>query len=503
MINELLASTPNRGTLHVTRLAGTREIPLAEVWRLSGLVAAGLRARGLGAGDRIGILAANSLEWVVLDLAALRLKVVTAGLEPGKFTPTGELMERYSLSLLFTDRPCGIPGVEQLTTLLDDLPGLPGTAGAAPPPPVRYAPDEITTIKFTSGSTGTPKGLGATAGSIDSSLDAVQDMFGHGPGDNLLVFLPLSLLQQRYWVYSALRYGHDVTVCTYESAFVALTQVRPTVVMGVPGFFESARGQIERHARRTGRDLADAARDIFGGRIRYLWTGSAPADPATLAFLNRLDLPIYEGYGLNETCIVAKNHPGAHRAGSVGQVLPGKQVIIGDGGVISVRAEHPVNRRYAYCEPGDSERVFGPDGVVRTGDLGHLDADGFLFVLGRADDTIVLDNGRKIVVRRIEEHLKSSPAIAECVLYCPAQTELVAVVSPASVPVDTGAIAAQLTATNRALGGDQYIHRVVVADEPFSIGNGLLTSQYKPRRKQIRAVYQRQLGDPRKGIHAA
>ncbi|AEH10207.1 MULTISPECIES: AMP-binding protein [Protofrankia] len=524
MINELLASTPNRGTLHVTRLAGTREIPLAEVWRLSGLVAAGLRARGLGAGDRIGILAANSLEWVVLDLAALRLKVVTAGLEPGKFTPTRELMERYSLSLLFTDRPCDVPGVERLTTLLDDLPDAAGTAGtagaddtsgadnttgaagavgAAPPPPVRYAPDEITTIKFTSGSTGTPKGLGATVGSIDSSLDAVQDMFGHGPGDNLLVFLPLSLLQQRYWVYSALRYGHDVTVCTYESAFVALTQVRPTVVMGVPGFFESARGQIERHARRTGRDLADVARDIFGGRIRYLWTGSAPADPATLAFLNRLGLPIYEGYGLNETCIVAKNHPGAHRAGSVGRVLPGKEVIIGDDGVISVRAEHPVNRRYDYCEPGDSERVFGTDGVVRTGDLGHLDADGFLFVLGRADDTIVLDNGRKIVVRQIEEHLKASPAIAECVLYCPAQTELVAVVSPASVPVDTGAIAAQLTATNRALGGDQYIHRVVVADEPFSIGNGLLTSQYKPRRKQIRAVYQRQLGDPRKGIHAA
>ncbi|SBW25030.1 AMP-dependent synthetase/ligase [Candidatus Protofrankia californiensis] len=200
---------------------------------------------------------------------------------------------------------------------------------------------------------------------------------------------------------------------------------------------------------------------------------------------------------------MAKNHPGAHREGSVGRVLPGRQVLIDDDGVISVRAEHPVNWRYAYCEPGDCERVFGPDGVVRTGDLGYLDADGFLFVLGRTDDTIVLDNGKKIIVRQIEEHLKSSPAIAQCVLYCPAQTELVAVVSPASAPADTAAISAQLAATNRALGGDQYIHRVVLADEPFSIDNGLLTSQYKPRRKQIRAVYQRQLGDPRKGIHAA
>lgn len=500
MINKLLASTPDRGTLYITRLAGTREVPLAEVWRLSGLVAARLRARGLGAGDRIGILSANSLEWVVLDLAALRLKVETAGLEPGKFAPTRELMDRYGLSLLFTDRPSDESGVEQLAALLDDLlDDLPDV----PPPPVRYAPDEVTTIKFTSGSTGTPKGLGATVGSIDSSLDAVQGMFGHGPGDNLLVFLPLSLLQQRYWVYSALLHGHDVTVCTYEAAFVALTQVRPTVVMGVPGFFEGARSQIERRTQRTGRDLADVARDLFGDRIRYLWTGSAPADPATLAFFNRLGLPIYEGYGLNETCIVAKNHPGAHREGSVGRVLPGKQVLIDDDGVISVRAQHPVNGRYAYCEPGDSERVFGPDGTVRTGDLGYLDADGFLFVLGRADDTIVLDNGKKIIVRQIEEHLKASPAIAECVLYCPAQTELVAVVSPASVPADTAAISAQLAATNKALGGDQYIHRAVVADEPFSIDNGLLTSQYKPKRKQIRAVYLRQLGDPRKGLHAA
>ncbi|MDT3438109.1 MULTISPECIES: AMP-binding protein [unclassified Pseudofrankia] len=500
MINELLASTPDRGTLHISRLAGTREVPLAEVWRLSGLVAAGLRARGLGAGDRIGILGANSLEWVVLDLAALRSKVETAGLEPGKFMPTRELMRRYGLSLLFTDRPCDEPGVEQLGTLLDDLTDL---TGAAQPAPATYAPDEVTTIKFTSGSTGTPKGLGATIGSVDSSLNAVQDMFGHGPGDNLLVFLPLSLLQQRYWVYSALRYGHDVTVCTYEAAFAALTQVRPTVVMGVPGFFEGARSQIERRARRTGLDLAEVARDLFGDRIRYLWTGSAPADPATLAFFNRLGLPIYEGYGLNETCIVAKNHPAAHREGSVGRVLPGKQVIVDDDGVIHVRAEHPVNRRYAYCEPGDSERVFGPDGTVRTGDLGYLDPDGFLFILGRADDTIVLDNGKKVIVRQIEEHLKASPAIAECVLYCPAQTELVAVVSPASAPADTAAISAQLTATNRALSGDQYIHRVVVADEPFSIDNGLLTSQYKPRRKQIRARYLREIGDPRKGIHAA
>lgn len=496
VINELLASTPRQGTLHVARLGGTRTVPLAEVWELSGRVASRLRALGVAEGDRIGILAANSLEWVLLDLAALRLKAVTAGLEPGKFTPGRELVERYDLSLLFTDQPCEAPGVVPTSALLDGLPA------AEPLAPAKYAPDDVTTIKFTSGSTGTPKGLAATAGSIDGSMEAVQRIFDHRPGDNLLVFLPLSLLQQRYWVYSALLHGHDVTICTYEAVFVALTQVRPTVVMGVPGFFEGARRQIERQVRRTGADLPEAARAVFGDNIRYLWTGSAPANPATLAFFTRAGLPIYEGYGLNETCIVAKNHPGAHREGSVGQVLPGKEVIIGPDGVVSVRSEHPVSLRYEYCAPGDNERVFAADGTVRTGDLGYLDDDGFLFIVGRADDTIVLDNGKKVLVREIEDQLRSSPAVAECVLFCPAQTELVAVVSAATVPADTAAIAAAMAETNRALGSDQQIDRVIVADEPFSIENGLLTSQYKPRRQQIRAVYQRQLGDPGKGIHA-
>ena len=117
-------------------------------------------------------------------------------------------------------------------------------------------------------------------------------------------------------------------------------------------------------------------------------------------------------------------------------------MLFDDDGVISIRSEHPVNRRYAYAAPGESERVFAPDGIVRTGDLGYLDEDGFLFILGRADDVIVLDNGKKVIVRPIEEYLKASPAIEECVVFCPTQTHLVAVVSPAAEPADEPAIAA-------------------------------------------------------------
>ncbi|MFJ6721932.1 AMP-binding protein [Streptomyces sp. NPDC091259] len=502
-LNLLVRSAPTAGGLiHAARLDGTRSVTLRELYERSGRLAHHLRGLGVGPGDRIGILAANSLEWVLLDLAALRLKAQTAGLEPGKFTPSRELLDRYDITLLCTDRPTDLPG----TLRTDDVWALtePGDGPDTPLPPVTWAQRDVTTIKFTSGSTGVPKGLGATAGSIESSLDAVQEIFEHKPDDHLFVFLPLSLLQQRYWVYSALLHGHDLTLTTYEAAFATLRRVRPTVVMGVPAFYETACRQIEAKRKRPGAgSTREVARALFGDRVRYLWTGSAPAAPAMVSFFTEeAGLPLFEGYGLNETCIVTKNHPGAHRAGSVGRVLRGKEVLIGEDGVIGVRSTHPVNDHYAYAAPGDSDKVFMPDGTVRTGDIGHLDEDGFLFVHGRADDVIVLDNGKKIVVRPVEERMKAHPAIAECVLFSPTQTDLVAVVSPAVPPADPGAVTALLAAANAAGTPDERISRVIVADEPFSIANGLLTSQYKPKRPAIQRAYAHRLHDQEAGIHA-
>jgi long-subunit acyl-CoA synthetase (AMP-forming) len=202
-----------------------------------------------------------------------------------------------------------------------------------------------------------------------------------------------------------------------------------------------------------------------------------------LRFFIDAGLPIFEGYGLNETCIVAKNSPGAHRLGSVGKVLPGKTVLLDDDGVISVRSDHPVSTGYLYGAPADSARVFAGDGLVRTGDLGYFDEDGFLYIQGRADDVIVLDNGRKVIVRPIEERLQASPAIEACVLFCPAQTSLVAVISPATEPADEAAILAHVAASNAVLAADEQIARVVIGR--FTVADGTLSEQFKPRRAQI------------------
>jgi long-subunit acyl-CoA synthetase (AMP-forming) len=122
-------------------------------------------------------------------------------------------------------------------------------------------------------------------------------------------------------------------------------------------------------------------------------------------------------------------------------------------------------------------------------------------VLGRADDTIVLDNGKKIVVRPIEERLRASPLIEDCVLVSPAPGELVAIVSPAADDTDLQGLRAVLRNANSALGHDEQLTKLVVS-ERFTVANGLLSVQLKPRRRQIEAACWSLVTDPKEGIHA-
>lgn len=484
-LNQILSNRPLKGgNLVLGTLAGTKTMSLAEVFDRSSAVAGYLTELGLRPGDTIGILAGNCLEWVLLDLAALRLKIKTAGFDPGKFRLEDDIATRYDLKFLFTDKFINDPNrrVIALSTLIADC-ALHCRDIQAPV----YTLHETTTIKFTSGSTGVPKGLAATVGSIESSISAVQEIFQHGPSDNLFVFLPLSLLQQRYWIYSALAFGHDVTLSTYQAAFLTVAQVKPTVVMGVPAFFETARRHIESKA--DSNNLSQRAVELFGPRIRYLWTGSAPADSCMLSFYWGIGLPIYEGYGMNETCIVTKNHPGAYREGSVGRAVTGKRVSIEPDGSVTVYSDFPVNNAYFHAPAGVSEKLFIAPGQIRTGDLGYLDEDGFLFISGRQDDVIVLDNGKKIDVHPIESRFREAPWVAECVVFCVAQSDLVAVLSLSLSRGEVFNIEELHQRVNAQGQRDERISSVIVADEAFSIENGLLTSQYKPIRSAIAQRY--------------
>ena len=473
-------------SLHLHTGDTLRSFPLAEIDDRATLMARRLRAMGIRKGDRVGIVSENCVEWIVLDLAIMKAGGVTAGFEPGRFDPL-ELVKTYGLKLLFgKNLPPGNGLLDMgLAWRWSHGHGVPRDTAALHR---GYDAADILAIRLTSGSTGKPKALEVTAGSVDASLAAVQQMFDHGPGDNILVFLPLGCsIQQRYWVYSAFATGHDVAVSNFANFLATAREVRPTVVMGVPGFYEQIKARIEQQSHHLN-DMESRRRAIqaaLGGRVRYLWTGSAPASRELLHFFNDCGVPLFEGYGLSETCIVAKNHPGAFRLGSVGKVVPGKTVRFDQDGVLIVGSRFPVNTRYSWCQSGDSEKMFLPTAEVRTHDLGRIDEDGFLYILGRVDDIVVLSSGLNVLVRDIEDAVRAHPDVHECVLYGHGKAFLSAIISPGNDMPNVASIKAHIRAWNITCRPEQRIGGMVVLAEPLSRHSGMQTSQLKPVRKAI------------------
>ena len=482
---------------HVIRFqqdGALRSWTLAELDRKAARVAVRLQALGVRPRDRVGILSRNRIEFVLLDLAILKLGGVSAGFEAGRYEP-GQIVDIYGLKALFGE---GLSGQGPCFDIADIAAWADNAEADAAWRPLHaaYDPADIFAIKFTSGSTGAPKGLEATVASANSSINEVQAMFAHRDGDNLLVFLRLVLLQQRYWIYSALVFGHDIALSDLDGALDMAQASPPTVVMGVPGFYEELRARLrQRHG-----DSEPAARGAqiqaaLGGRVRYLWTGSAPASRAVLEFFNEAGVPLYEGYGSNEACIVAKNHPGAFRLGSVGKVLPNKAVRFDEDGILIVASRHPINCRYTWCDPGINEKSFLPSAEVKTWDVGHLDEDGFLYIYGRVDDIVTVTNGRNVLVRAIEEGLRQHPGVQECVLYGTGKPFVTAILSAAAADAEADALRRHIETMNQRLFPEERILAALIADESFSMENGLLSSQFKPKRKLIHQRYAAQLED--------
>jgi len=465
-----------------------RSLTLAELDRGAARVACHLHAAGVRPRDRVGIMSRNRIEWVLLDLAVLKLGAVVAGVEPGRYEPE-QVIADFGLTLLFAEDESERDGVRDIAAVAgwaEDADVDPATLPAR----AAYDPADVLAIKQTSGSTGIPKGIEATVASVNRSMAAVQEMFGHGDGDNVLVFLPVRFLQQRYWIYSALVNGHDLTLADRITVIDVAQATAPTVIMGVPGFYEQVKARVEAAA-----DPADpAARRAalqaeLGGSIRYLWTGSAPAGRVMLDFFNDCGVPLYEGYGLNETCIVAKNHPGAARVGSVGKVLPHKRIRFDQDGILIVGGLDPVNTRYTWCGPGANEKTYLPTGEVKTFDIGHVDEDGFLYIDGRVDDIVTLSGALNILVPPVEERLREIPAIHDCAVFGDGKPYLTAVVSPATADADPEELARAVGRLNDELRYEQRIYAVVVAGEQFSIDNGLLNAQFKLVRAEIGRVF--------------
>lgn len=428
--------------------------------------------------ETVGLLGGSSIDWLVADLA---------GWASGKrLVPLPHFFSDAQLGHIIGDA-----AVDVVLTSSDQVARVQRFGVFPVTIPRAEAPWSPTTmsgerIVYTSGSTGMPKGVVLGAAQIRESCHALLQASGAVPSDRHLSILPFSLLLEAICgIYLPIlaggschiaadvvaAQGVDIAVRLGEAA----EKAQPTTTVLVPQLL-----QAWTMAAAVGRVAVPAS-------LRFAAVGGAAVPEPIAARAWELGIPVHEGYGLTECCsVVAVNRPGERRAGTVGRVLPGCEISIADDGEIVVRS--------AAVAAGYLGRDDGPrNGVWHTGDLGSVDADGYLRVTGRKDNLIVTANGRNIAPEWIETMLLADPRIARCVLIATGNGELGLLLE-----------ASMLGATWLAKADARRLHdfvagllpdvpayatpRRIVALAPDSLAvAGLLTGNGRPRRREIAA----------------
>ena len=407
-------------------------------------------------------------------------------------------------------------------------------------------PNHLASLIYTSGTTGDPKGVMLTHRNFVANVLQARQHIDVGPTDTTLSHLPLSHVFERMaGLYTTVHAGATIAYAEgFETLPTNVLEVRPTIVMSVPRLFEfilerAARtaahagglaSAIFAWARATGiawskarmagpvplhlvaaRAVADVLvfrrlRTRLGGRIRFLISGGAPLSPEVAHFFHAAGVPLLEGYGLTETSpAVAVNDLRRWRIGSVGPPLPGLEVRIAGDGEILVRG--PTVMKGYYRSPADTAAVLTADGWFHTGDIGLLDADGFLVITDRKKDIIVTAGGKNIAPQPIERLLRSIPLVAEAVVIGDRRPHLVALLVPNFEDLEAYARSSgidfasrselvasrrvravfrrEIDARSKELAVFERVRRFALLDRELTIAEGEITPTLKVRRQKV------------------
>jgi long-chain acyl-CoA synthetase len=409
-------------------------------------------------------------------------------------------------------------------------------------------PSHLATIIYTSGTTGTSKGAMLTHGNMAANLNCSLAEFGFCAGDVSISFLPLSHVTARHLDFAMLHLGAVLAyVPLPEQLPSALLEVRPTIFVAVPRVYEKIYAQVVAQTKGmlksaiyhwalavggayrantlageipkspawklANRLVYSRIRAGMGGRVQAFISGGAPLGRELAQWYADVGIRIHEGYGLTETSpVISLNTPRAHKLGTVGKPLPNVEVRIAGDGEILVRG--PSVFRGYWNRAEETANAFQED-WFRTGDIGQVDADGFLSITDRKKDLIKTSGGKFIAPQPIENSLKHNPLIAEAVILGDRRKFAAVLIAPSFPALEAWARANALAFSSRKelvsgsrvrelyegiveqlnlkLANFEKLKKVLLIADELSPENGALTASLKLRRRAVEERYRREI----------
>lgn len=527
-------------------------------------IAKGLIARGIMPGDSVSITAHTCWQWTALDLAIMSIGALTVPVyETNSPAQVTMIFNDSKVKMAFAEDDGQRDKIESVRAQCPDLGDVYVIRFGAIDTIIEYGRSvsdaefyerehavkgsDLATIVYTSGSTGTPKGIELShANFVFITYSGVNSMpdIAMKPNRRLLLFLPLAHVFARYMQFFCFAGNVSLGLSGNLKTILADFQAfKPTFILAVPRIFEKIynaasqkagsglKGRVFAGATQVARDWSYAQQsgegiplalgmkhalydklvyssimDVFGGHVEYAVSGGAPLDSSIAHFFNGVGLPLLEGYGMTETCAPSSVNPTVgYKIGTIGLPLQGVTMGVDETGELCIKSPAVCVGYHNHPDVTEQQIV---DGWLHTGDLGSIDDDGFVSIVGRKKDLIITAGGKNVSPSEMEASIMTSPVVSQCVVIGDRKPFIASIISldltetnlwlesqgaervenleeATKNPIVRAEVERAVNKANELVSRAESIRKFEIVPDEFTEGNGLVTPSMKARRQAV------------------